>query len=222
MTGRCSTLAFAAAALCCLALSPVAPAHAAFPVKPDDNALLDGRQAVFRFGFDPGERRAKVVVVDDSEEGAHQPGASVWRDTYRLESPWSLDGRIEWNMHVFPGFYTYRLCSVGDATDPSDECDLQPEIRSVRVAEGNLRPCRGEFAYGFFRNLAQRRAGCGAAAAVVRAWVKKSRFGHRGPPTRLRVGRWACRLRVFETEENPYGQLTCTRGRRVVRVYGLS
>ena len=198
------------------------PARAAFPVRPDEDGLVNGRKAVFDFGFDPGERRAKVVLVDDGDDGAYDPGSAVWQDQGRAESPWSTDGHITWNTRMFPGFYTWRLCSVGDATDPSTECDLQPEIRLVRVAEGNLNPCRGDFAGGFFRHLAVHRTSCGNAAGVMRAWLKRSRFGRRTPPKRLRVGHWSCRLRMFQTDENPYGQLTCTRGHRIVRNYGVS
>jgi hypothetical protein len=221
--GHVKLLAAVVAFLAAVCLVAAGAAHAAFPLQPEDDGLVDGRAASFGFGLDPGERRAKVVFLDDAARGAFNPRSATWaEDGWRGESPWSTDGRVEWNMRVFPGFYVWRLCSVGDDTEADVECDLQPELRRVRVGEGRLRPCRGEFAVGFFRHLAVHGTNCAVAGDVMRRWLKRVRFGRRQPPAEVRVGKWGCRLRLIQTEENPYGRLTCTRGARVVRNYGVS
>jgi hypothetical protein len=201
-----------------------ASARAAFPTEPLDGGTVNGPAGTFAFQLEPGDRRAKIVAVEDNGlSDPSDPDDDYWNYNDRLESPWSTTGQITWHMGVFPGFYAWRLCVVNEETASDDECDLQPEIRFVKVAEGDLLPCRASFVAGFFRYLAVARAGCGTAARVARAWIKRSRFGRRGVPKRLRVGRWRCQFRLMQTDENPYGRITCTTSkRRVVRFYGVS
>ena len=202
------------------ALGSPSAAGAAYPVSPDDGAIVDVRDLVFSVGFDPGDLRAKVLVLDDGlgyelTDDAWQPGAA--------ESPWLTPDRAAWARHVRPGFYAWRLCAVDDETDPDEECDLAPEIRFVTVIDGAWRPCRGTYHAGFINHISQRRASCMKAHRITRSWIRRSRLGLRPPPRRLRVGRYRCKFQLFVTEENPYGRTTCTAsGGRRVRFYGTS
>lgn len=76
----------------------------------------------------------------------------------------------------------------------------------------------------FWRDLRVDGVTCIRGAEIARPWVR--RYGRQIPLHRPRNPQhllgWTCRLEVLRGEFNPYGRVTCRKGKARIRFYGYS
>lgn len=77
----------------------------------------------------------------------------------------------------------------------------------------------------FFKDMKVSGVTCLRGAEIARAWVRRYgapavRGGKRLPKGPRKIDGWSCRIEFLKGVDNPYGRVTCRRGRARIVFYG--